>query len=1538
MNLNIDSVVASQSVVEDYKRYLRSLLPIADADLSFALTKTVYESKTLTKGPYLEATPAFVRSHTLEDLIVEGVLPETFRIFDSPSLPLDRPLYSHQVAAIRKVRSGRNVLVSTGTGSGKTESFLIPILASLADELQKGPLKPGVRALLLYPMNALANDQMKRLRQILKEVPDVTFGRYVGDTKQTKKLAEDNFIAQNPGEDRLVNELISRDEMQDSPPHFLLTNYAMLEYLLLRPADMDLFEGKHARSWQFLVVDEAHTYDGSRGSEFAMLLRRLKQRVLPEKELQFIATSATVGAKENPKKVIDFASNLFGGNFEWLDEDSRIQDLVTSQHKPISNDSWINLHPSDFENLLKSESMLDYLVNTAKFTNIKEADAFQILERETNMIQVRSWLLKEPKTIEEILDRLGSEWTRKDLSNLVEVGSRVRDLNGVPLLSARYHLWLRASEGAFACLSETPHVHLSRQEICTICSLPAFEFGCCTRCGVTYIVGTEIQEGSLVKLSSRLSHSDEPTWVALDNESTTEDEDDDLWDDDVPEVKDAIAICVSCGVMNSGNNLKCMDCSSSNLRHGRVVKSKSRVLKGCVACGSRTPGQVRLLDAGSDASAAVIATSLYQRIPNDQSKAGELPGKGRKLLVFSDSRQSAAYFAPYLEGTYQRLLERRMIWSGLNSVFSETERPVSFKRLVNQILISANSRRIFERSMDEDDREAEVNLWLSRELVAFDHRQSLEGLGMLDCSIYFPDDFTFPEGFFSTNLNKEELQVLITVLLTFTRKQMGISFPTGVNPADEIFAPRLGPIGISEGSNQKKVINWSPRQGSNTRLDFLKRVLSATKSELDPKLLLQKIWELLVNSEGLYLSTFRDSTNSALWQINHAAIRFRPVLEGDSIYKCDTCGSYSVRSLRSVCPTMRCPGNLISEVIGSDKSDPSHYRHVYRTLDPIPVKVQEHTAQWQASEAAEIQNSFINGKTNILSCSTTFELGVDVGELQTVFLKNIPPTTANYVQRAGRAGRRNASAALVISYAQRRSHDLARFIEPKSTIHGIVRPPIVPLGNHRIDRRHAHSIALSQFFRDMFTTRNLRWSNVGDFFAPSNDEPKPLDLLEEYLNPVPESITSALTEVMADKVLKALDMKTNAWVKAMCAQLRDVESEVEQDLAYFQEAESDASQRNSYKEAAMMQGVTRTLRSRNLLGYLGSKNILPKYGFPVDVVELRTQNASNGVGGKLELNRDLASAVYEYAPGNQIVAGGWLWESAGLYRLPKRELVRGFYSQCKGCQHFYYSLNQSDIPPICEECQNPLSIKRYLIPEYGFVAERKPVKPSSTPPERSWNGDTFFVNSDQPLHLIDERVSQSGVKWSISRGEQQRLMSVSTGLGGAGFNICDNCGRGFPAALGNPPAKHRSPWNDSECKGRTTLASLVHQYETDVLSLDLNVFDRDLAKYWSLLYAITEGAAESLQMSRDDINGTLSFSHGKISIILFDTVPGGAGCVLQIGNDFNAILEEALRKIEGCECGEETSCYSCLRTYRNQIRHDKLSRKGALDLLRDLRV
>jgi ATP-dependent helicase YprA (DUF1998 family) len=175
---------------------------------------------------------------------------------------------------------------------------------------------------------SLANDQIKRLRQILAAAPHITFGRYVGDTRESMREAEETFSLLNPGEPRLPNELLSRAEMRASPPQVLLTNYAMLEYLLLRPADIELFEGKFGGHWQFVVVDEAHVYDGAKAAELAMLLRRLRDRVAPERSLRCIATSATVG--DNPSAVTNFARRLFDAPFDWIPGEPERQDLVAA--------------------------------------------------------------------------------------------------------------------------------------------------------------------------------------------------------------------------------------------------------------------------------------------------------------------------------------------------------------------------------------------------------------------------------------------------------------------------------------------------------------------------------------------------------------------------------------------------------------------------------------------------------------------------------------------------------------------------------------------------------------------------------------------------------------------------------------------------------------------------------------------------------------------------------------------------------------------------------------------------------------------------------------------------------------------------------------------------------------------------------------------------------------------------------------------------------------------------------------------------------
>ena len=219
-------VTASKNIVDKYKRYLNTIFSISDKIYSEQFKKLLADQKTYAAGPYLDVTDSFIKSDNIEGLIANNILQSCFsRINMSQS----RPLYKHQMTAIEKVTNGDNIVVSTGTGSGKTESFLIPIFNHLLREVESGCLDSGVRALIIYPMNALANDQIERLRDLLKALPEITYGSYTGQTKNTYKDALVDYKNLNNGQLPPLNELISREQMKKTPPNILITNYAMLE-------------------------------------------------------------------------------------------------------------------------------------------------------------------------------------------------------------------------------------------------------------------------------------------------------------------------------------------------------------------------------------------------------------------------------------------------------------------------------------------------------------------------------------------------------------------------------------------------------------------------------------------------------------------------------------------------------------------------------------------------------------------------------------------------------------------------------------------------------------------------------------------------------------------------------------------------------------------------------------------------------------------------------------------------------------------------------------------------------------------------------------------------------------------------------------------------------------------------------------------------------------------------------------------------------------------------------------------------------------
>jgi ATP-dependent helicase YprA (DUF1998 family) len=1542
MTHSFDPLATSDLIIEGYQRYLRSLLPVRDSRISSALDEEIARSQ-LTKGPLLESAPPYEHGATLTDLVADGVLHPAFPGLASPALPLDRPLYRHQEQAIRKITAGRNVIVASGTGSGKTESFLVPILDALAAEQARGTLSPGVRALLLYPMNALANDQMKRLRQILADVPYITFGRYVGDTPNRSGEAADKFAVLNPGEPRLPNELLSRAEMRESPPHILLTNYAMLEYLLLRPADIDLFEGPHGGHWSFIAVDEAHVYDGAKAAELAMLLRRLRDRVAAGRSLRCIATSATVG--DDARLVTQFARSLFDAEFEWVDGDESRQDLVSATRRAMPEGPfWGPLDPAAYRAIAESEDPAAELLRQAGPAGAAYGDAATAFAHERRLADLRRLMADRPRPFAELAAEIFAPGTDRSqaLAALVLAGSRLRDGTGSPVLSARYHLFARASEGAYTCLSKAgPHVSLSRRETCGSCSAAMFEFAACKRCGALYLSGSVRHTSDGLTFGPRQHAADRQTWLLAADTPMVIDEDDETLEEASRGLDaDPAVLCTTCGALRPAGATSCAGsgCGGALLWPVSRLKTAQDNVSGCLSCGARGAAMVRQFETGGDAAASVIATALYQALPPASDKVeADQPGQGRKLLLFSDSRQAAAFFAPYLETSYETIQHRRLILDALSRA-ADADEAVQVDDVAYHLVRVADQAHVFERRQSRQQRQRQTALWLMAELVATDDRQSLEGRGLLRVELGREPEWRLPAPLRDVGLGEQATWDLLGELARSLRQQGAITMPEDVDPRDEHFDPRRGPIYVRADAAEprRKVLSWLPTRGMNRRLDFVTRVLTAAGSSADPRTVLHGSWRFLEGLRTGWLFTTQDQRLGVIRQLDHTWLRLSPVGPDDVIYRCHQCRRLAAVSVLGVCTTIGCGGTLQAYSVPDAATDDDHYRYLYRSLNPVPLSASEHTGQLATVEAAEIQQRFVRGEINALSCSTTFELGVDVGELQAVVLRNMPPTTANYVQRAGRAGRRADSAALIVTYAQRRSHDLSRYQDPATMVAGQVRAPYVPLANERIDRRHAHSVALAAFFRQYKKLTGEEWHDAGQFFlaGPGGTTP-PSQRVQGFLTPVPDDVRQSLSRVLPASVQAEMGLDTDAWVLVLTDLLQKIEVELTEDVAAFEERRQQAYQDRKGSLVERYEKTINTLTKRNLIGFLANRNVLPKYGFPTDTVELRTQYADSRLGGKLELTRDLSSAIYEFAPGAELVAGGMQWTSGGVYRLPDRELITKFYAVCPSCGG--YREGAEPVDPICPACgvQQSGTPHRYCVPEFGFVAQRDPKRPGMSPPRRSWNGAAHVLSLGTEVEEENWPLANGGTA-TTRAGARGQLIAISEGANGSGYLICDWCGWGTSIQK-RPPGKHPHLLRDRECLGHLQPRALAHSYETDIVavSFDALAVPSMMPGSWrSTLYALLEGVSDRLQISRDDIDGTLyPTPGGRTSLVIFDAVPGGAGSATRIARSFDEVLAAAMERVTRCDCGEETSCYGCLRGYRNQPFHEELRRGAAVDFL-----
>lgn len=1544
----------AHEIQQRFLRYLKTTFYFRDPEFRQSF-EAALDAGTLVKGPYLESTPVYRRGMKAENLLRELLATQFDKGFAAAMNP-ERTLYSHQEQSIRRVDGGRNAVVATGTGSGKTECYLYPILLHLYRESLSTDRPPGVRALVLYPMNALANDQRRRLGEYCSSFREscsgfaLTFGQYIGETPKDER--DSRRYARQHAAKRLPGELVYRTEMRDHPPDILLTNYSMLEFLLLRPDDSPLFDEGRGKTWHFLVLDEAHQYRGSRGMEMAMLLRRLKQRLREggcEHPLRCIATSASLG--EGAKAggdVARFAAELFGEPFV---ED----DVIIEEREAVSSNGEIRLPPESYAAIAARQDD-EYVTSLAKKLGLPSAEGRDPTDLPYLVLQsdARTSLLRRsistPREVSEVaaevFDDLPEARQEDSLATFVDLLTKTQDpKSGAPLLSARYHFFLRSLEGAFVTYSPTKKVRLERTAPPgqnPEGSSASFEVALCRECGQHYFVGRR-EQGKL-REAIRDQGIDEfnlAFFRPIDEAGTLE-----LEVEEEVQGRLRSRLCLVCGDLSresfSPEQPACTHGLSVEVVEEKVREEHEDQMRTCGACGYRGPDPVREVVHGTDGPNAVVATTLHRSLPADR----------RKVLAFADGRQEAAFFAWYAQHTYEALVNRNILLRSARAL--SPSGPVSIRTLARRLREEMRSQGILQAS--QDDLESLRQAWTVayQEFVTDQPRLSLQGLGLMHWWPLLPENLVVSQRMLRApwSLSESEARILIILLLESMRAEFAVELRTEPNVAVQWEELRLKAyqssveIRSSDGhkgvKGAKGIRAWDGVKGR--RVKFLARLLTKTAGLAigdsstidDAQALLREVWEVLKSArsptnihDGLLLRA------GDAMRLNPDWWRMQSVGEDQELFRCQKCGRYQMLSLRDLCPRPGCDGNLCLVQPPDPSLTSNHYRTLYQEEMPPSLRAEEHTAQIDKEKAREFQAAFEAGQIHLLSCSTTFELGVDLGDLDTIFLRNVPPEPFNYAQRVGRAGRRPGHPGFAVTYCRRRPHDLDHFVAPSRMLGGKTRPPVLHVTNEKIVLRHVAAVALSLFFRS--PNNRDRFGDVRIFCADLT-APHGVLHLAAFLKESQSTIEEILREIVPEAIAERIGMNDGSWVEAIAgteSRLARAEAEVSSDYVEVAKLERQYAEAGRYGDAAWARDRAATIANEDVISFLSRKAAIPKYGFPVDVVELElrtNRNVGPADASNVSLQRDLAIAVAEFAPGSKIVANKKLWTSYGLKKVIGREWDRREYLKCTRHGTFYSWVSGVTAPP--SPCCEKATRGRYIDPIFGFVTDRKPPEDPSSRPAKVYTTRPYFSRSQAD----NSETLDIGGLVSLTRASPGYLVVLCEGRKGQGFHICRECGVG-PVPL---PKKLTKPHQTSfgrECSGTLDRVALGHEFLTDVLRLQFHklptppIASEGLIWFtYSLAYALLEGTAEVLQVPPSDLSVTVK--HPQLGsdipeIVLYDNVPGGAGLVAMLENapTLRECLEEARRKVSGlCGCDENTSCDGCLRSYTNQFAHARLAR------------
>lgn len=1611
-----------------------------------AVEEQLDQEGVLYQEPYIESSPAYrteARGISAADL--PAWMKEYFAALSEAGLGVYPTPFVHQLRALEASARGEDLFVATGTGSGKTECFMWPLMAKLASEARESSETwslRGVRTIIMYPMNALVSDQISRLRRLIGDpkgrflhvfrtscgasVRRPQFGMYTGrtpypgavpDARQDKKLVKtlsriitpkdapaQEFFEHLVSEGRIpakVNmtdflksladsrhipnpedaELITRFEMQQFCPDILITNYSMLEYMLLRPREARIWND--TKAWlaasptnrlQF-IIDEAHMYRGASGGEVALLIRRLFHKLgITRERVQFILTTASMpdGNEEIRHQVLDFARTLTGADAtapfcyltgereslagrvcydipfaRFVDCDIERFDQGPEEQMAALHDFWQGLEgdpPYDADLEIICAWMYEHILSYRPFFELISA--------------CRGEAVSFVRLAKTIFPSEAEDAALDAVSTLLAIAPLARSPKDGVLFPARMHMLFRGIKGVYACTNPDckgarsdggvtlGRVFLSDKYLtCPDCGSTVYELYNDRRCGALFYKGY-ILEQDAEDLETReqvylwhapgemLDHRMKEIHLFLSPENFHTKK-------GGKHPAKACYLDVKSGFVDFRDDRLAGQEGIRKLYYGKYsAQGRPQLLTfyDCPHCMHQlSAGQLTSFSTRGNLSFYNLIKTQFLAQSPVASKTGGMeryPNEGRKVLLFSDSRQRAAKLARDMSDASDTMALRQLFVCAIARMEEVEASDSSLDQLYGYLCLCAaeNQLQLFygkdreafcehcERIIRKAQRSRKSRYRFQESFTADAPDRMREYLlkmfaggynTLYDAALCWlePTDEALQEALYQLeeyDISKEAFLEMFNAWLLYLMDRyaaLGHTIGTGVR---ENVRRTYDGYGLPQNTFSTEIV----------------KIMGWKKDSLE-----MNTWKEVFQDNFLK----RGDANRLFVALNSVRPRYNP----DHIWHCcDQCGELTPYVLKNRCPF--CGAQTIHAMTDEDYEALRFWRKpAEKVLNGEKIRIidtEEHTAQishkdqrddlWSKTEEYELrfQDLLQEGEmpVDILSSTTTMEVGIDIGSLVAVGLRNMPPMRENYQQRAGRAGRRGASLSTIVTYCEDGPHDTLYFRNPKPMFSGDPRVPWIDVKSEKLLQRHICMLRLQAYLAQ---------------YGESLDQISAAKFLDTYV----EDFLSLLSHNPVDSDVK---LNTEKFRHVMQSGFLDLKKKREVHPELFGD---------------------RIRGEKTLLDALYEEGLIPTYSFPKNVVSTHITDRKGKILYAVERGLDIA--ISEYAPGRAIVVDKETYQIGGLY-YPGSEWKDGKFASparsyledenyakeiaiCDSCGWFGLSSEHEGACPFCGSRHIAVS-KRPMVRPWGFAPRNGEAIKSAQLAEE-------YSSVQQPLYsTLPEKDGMKSVPGTLhirsARRANQRIIMMNRGVGGSGFMICPDCGAAMAGDDKDTLKSLERPYKTSKSRkcghGDAMHIDLGYDFVTDMFVMEIALDDEKIdtsRKDNPWLSRAAQSLAEALRLAVSkelDIEFTelsagyrLRSRDGQslVDVYLYDNLSSGAGYAVGISDKLMKLLDTAEHILSDCSC--KSACHSCLKHYRNQYVHGLLDRCAALDLL-----